>query len=248
MGLISRFRSRPLCCRLRRHHLIDMWPQPGLLEARSPLRGPHRAPPGTWARWKIWQPLIEPPSSIEQYARLGVDLRAPHRSFPVARRLFSDLDLFIAVRDWPWHLIRTKPSTKLVHAWITGVPALLGPEPSYQYWGRNNEDYFEVRSPTDVLNLVQQLRRDRNMYKAPVRDRGSLRAAEHDTAAVLKQWTLLLDGPVQSAFKSWGAANPRVWQYRAAIRSWQRLSAPMWQKWFTIRSRGTRALSRRRGS
>jgi hypothetical protein len=44
---------------------------------------------------------------------------------------YSTDDLVLAVRDLTEKDALVKPASKLVNAWIAGVPALLGPEPAF---------------------------------------------------------------------------------------------------------------------
>jgi len=223
--------------------LIKHWPQPGLI-GRDASRG------GRIERMGYIGPLENLAAAYRtdafrgELAKLGVELVIRDR--PEQWHDFSDLDLFIAVRDWPWHLIKTKPATKLVHAWLTGVPALLGPEPSFAYWGANCEDYFEVNTPERALAVVKRLKHDPALYES-VRQRGFVKGRQHDEAAVIQQWVEVLNGPVRDAFERWRAVGPMTWKMRAVRRQWQRLSAPVQQKWFTLRRRGWRAITRKLG-
>ena len=61
-----------------------------------------------------------------------------------------------------------KPSTKLVNAWIAGVQALLGPEPGFQDIRQTPLDYFEVKTPVEVLNAIHRLRSQPALYEQMV--------------------------------------------------------------------------------
>ncbi|MGN6370724.1 MAG: hypothetical protein ACTHN5_20920 [Phycisphaerae bacterium] len=223
-----------------KHYLIDMWPQPGLVK-RDSARGDRIERLGYVGPLENLARGYRTPEFRQSLKELGVELVI--KNDPASWHDFRDLDLFIAVRDWPWYLIKTKPATKLVHAWITGVPAILGPEPAYQHWGCHGKDYFQVHTPNEALALVRRLKTEPDLYRS-IQAHGSLKAADHNEPAVIGQWKSLLDGPIRDAFEAWRIANGHTWQYRAVKRQWHRLSAPVWQKWFTLRSKRWRAVSR----
>jgi len=221
--------------------LIKHWPQPGLL-GRDVSRRDRVERIGYVGPVENLAAAFRMDAFHAELRKLGVELVI--RDDPAQWHDFSDLDLFLAVRDWPWHLIRTKPATKLVHAWSTGVPALLGPEPSYQYWGEDGVDYFEVCTPDDVLSVVRRFKESPQLYES-IRQRGFEKSKQHDEQAVVRQWIEVLNGPVREAFERWQQAGSLAWKYRALRRRWQRISAPVHQKLFTLRSRGWRAVTKK---
>jgi hypothetical protein len=221
--------------------LIKHWPQPGLIP-RDASRGNRLERVGYVGPVENLAAGFRDDAFRGAMRALGVELVI--RDDPAQWHDFADLDAYLAVRDWPWHLIRTKPATKLVHAWLTGAIGLLGPEPSYRHWGSDGEDYFEVRTPEDVLRVVQRLKAD-PAIGGRVRQRGQEKGREHDEQAVIRQWIEVLNGPVREAFERWRQAGPLTWQARRVRRQWQRVMAPISQKIFTVRSRGWRAVTRK---
>jgi len=186
--------------------LMRHWPQPGLI--------PRNASRGTrLERLGYVGPIVNLDAAFRSsdfrnaLGTLGVELVI--RDDPAHWRDFSDLDSVVAVRPWPFYVIRTKPATKLVHAWLTGVPALLGPEPSYRYWGTDGEDYFEVRSPDEAVAVVKRLKDEPALYEQ-VWQRGLQKGREHDEQAVLRQWIEVLDGPLADAYGEWRNMAPRI--------------------------------------
>ena len=71
---------------------------------------------------------------------------------------YSEADLVLAVRDLTKQDALIKPASKLVNARIAGTPAILGPEPAFRDLRRSDLDYFEVRTPEDVLAAVRRLK------------------------------------------------------------------------------------------
>lgn len=221
--------------------LIRHWPQPRIV-ARDTSRGDRLERVGYVGPVENLAAAFRGEEFRGALRETGVELVI--RDDPAQWHDFADLDAYLAVRDWPWRLIRTKPATKLVHAWATGAIGLLGPEPSYQYCGTDGEDYFEVRMPEDVLAVIRRLKADPALCQR-VRQRGFEKSREHDEQAVLQQWIDVLNGPVREAFERWRSAGPMTWRLRRMRRQWQRVTAPIHQKLFTLRSRRLRAVTRR---
>lgn len=220
--------------------LIRHWPQPGLIGRDAGRRtrvgrvgyvGPRENLAAAFQTEAFAQSLTE--MSIEFVIR----------DDPAQWHDFSDLDVYLAVRDWPRHLIRTKPATKLVHAWLTGVPALLGPEPAFQYWGERGEDYFEVQTPEEAVAAIRRLKDDPQLYEA-VRQRGFVKSGDHDEEAVCRQWMELLSGPVTEAFEQWRQAGRATWAMRAIKRRLQRVQARVNHRVFQTRAKGWRGIKR----
>jgi hypothetical protein len=226
----------PVMAKANRTSLIDMWPQPGLV-GRDPRRGIQIRRLGYIGFKPNLAPAFESNNFRNDLEKLGIEWVVKEE--PEQWHDYSDLDLCLAVRDLPWHWIKTKPSTKLVHAWLTGVPALLGPEPSYQHWGQPGQDYFEIRTPEDAIQVVKRLKADPQLY-LDVQQRGFEKGLAHDETAVCKQWENLLWGAIREQFEKWNHASPTQW----AVRKWRRkmhiLAAPIVEKWFYLRARGWR--------
>jgi hypothetical protein len=140
--------------------------------------------------------------------------------------------------------IRTKPATKLFHAWITGCPALLGREPAYRYWGEPGRDYLEVTTPTEALDAVRMLQRDPALYRS-IRDRGRAKGSDHGEDALVRQWVAVLSGPIWEAFTRWRTDRASTILMRAAARRVQRLTAPVRRHVFFLRAGGVAGIRQR---
>jgi hypothetical protein len=220
--------------------LMGHWPQPGLAQ-RDPSRGDRVERLGYVGPLENLGRSFADDSFRRDLQKLGVELVI--RDDPDRWHDFSDLDLYLAVRDWPWHMIRTKPATKLVHSWLTGSVGLLGPEPSYRYWGSDGEDYFEVRTPEDVLAVIRRLRDEPGLYQR-VQQCGRQKAPLHDEESVFRQWQAVLGGPVQDAFERWQTNRRSVIWLRGARRQVQRPLAKLRRRWFYLRAKGWEGIRR----
>ena len=226
----------PVMAKAARTSLIDMWPQPGLL-MRDKCRGTEIRRLAYLGYFSNLGEAFRSDRFRTSLRNLGVEFVL--REEPNTWHDYSDVDLCLAVRDLPWHWIKTKPSTKLVHAWLTGAVGLLGPEPSYQHWGKDGENYFEVRTPEDVLAVVKRLK-DNPLLYSEAQQRGHDMGKAHNEEAVCRQWEHLLWGPIAEQFKKWQSASPATWRHRAVRRRVQWITAPIREKWFYLRARGWR--------
>jgi hypothetical protein len=123
---------------------------------------------------------------------------------------YADVDAVLAVRNLTLADYRTKPASKLVNAWLAGVPAILGPEPAFRELRRGPLDYLEVRNAAEALAALDRLRAEPALYAAMVAN-ARTRAPVHTQQATLAAWVALLDGPVRDSFLRW-QARPRLWR------------------------------------
>jgi Glycosyl transferases group 1 len=231
----------PLHATRSRTCLIDLWPQPGLL-ARDPARGDTIRKVAYLGYSENLAPLFRAESFRKALASLGVEWIFRER--PTEWHDYSDLDLCLAVRGTSKVWIRTKPATKLFHAWISGCPALLGPEPAYQYWGEPGRDYLEVNDPADALEAVRKLQSNPNLYRS-IRERGRAKAPDHDEPAVVRQWVGVISGPIWETFSRWRTVRPASIVLRAAQRRVERLTAPVRRHVFFLKAGGVPGVRRR---
>ena len=104
---------------------------------------------------------------------------------------FRQVDLLLAVRPDNRHLWTSKPATKLINAWLAGVPALLGPEHAYRELRRSELDYLEVASLEQAKAAVLRLLERPDLYLSMV-ENGRDRGAEFTAEATLSRWMSLL--------------------------------------------------------
>jgi hypothetical protein len=104
---------------------------------------------------------------------------------------FRQVDLLLAIRPDNRHLWTSKPATKLINAWLAGVPALLGPEHAYRELRRSELDYLEVGSLEEAKAAVLRLLERPDLYQSMV-ENGRDRGAEFTAEATLSRWMSLL--------------------------------------------------------
>ena len=100
---------------------------------------------------------------------------------------YSTTDIFLAVRDMTEGDALVKPPTKLVNAWMAGVPALLGPEPSFLRLKRCDLDFIEVRTPTEAFAAIRRLKDNPELYRQMVVN-GRVRARDFTVDQIARRW------------------------------------------------------------
>lgn len=169
----------------------------------------------------------------QQMKDLGIDWRVE----PNEERWndYRDVDAVLAVRDIPKLFLYTKPTSKLVNAWLGGCVPLMGPEPAYRHVGDDGRDYFEVCTPADALRVLRELKADPAQLAA-VRQAGAEKAARHTIDARCAEWWALFEGPISEEFGRWQkryAHRPGRLKRR---RAFQRLHHKALHTWFWGRS------------
>jgi hypothetical protein len=188
----------------RRRFHIPHWPQPGIVP-RDPGRG-------TAIRRLVYKgfdqnlhPDFRLPAWRDFLAARGIEWGVDSAAFAGrdSDRLalewpdFREVDMTLAVRPGDGRRWTNKPSSKLVNAWLAGVPALLGPEQAYRELRRSELDYFEVSSLEEAKTAVNRLLADPGLYRAMV-ENGHARAADFTADALLPRWEKLLSETIPS--------------------------------------------------
>jgi hypothetical protein len=181
----------------RRFH-IPHWPQPALLP-RDPSRGAAIRRISFKGFEQNLHPEFRSPAWRDFLAGKGIEweidaVRFAGAATDKAAIDWADhrrVDLLLAVRPEDRRLWTSKPASKLVNAWLAGVPALLGPEYAYRELRRSELDFLEVSSLAEAKAAVLRLLERPGLYQAMV-ENGRARAAEFTAEAILAQWVDLL--------------------------------------------------------
>jgi hypothetical protein len=126
---------------------------------------------------------------------------------------YATVDAIVGLRP---HLDDTypgKPASKLVNAWLAGVPAILGPEIAYRELLRGPLDYIEAQSPAAVLDALVRLQRSPELFMAMV-ENGRVRAQDFSVHSITQQWIALFERLFRQ-FDAPGAAQGRAANARA---------------------------------
>lgn len=191
--------------RRSRDHFMPFYAQTGLLP-RDPARGTRIERLAFMGIAENLAAEFAGDAFRTKLARRGVELRIEQRDW----HNYRDVDLVLAVRThYVERFLRHKPPVKLINAWRAGVPALLGPEPSFRDLRRTDLDYIEITRPEDALAAIDRLQQDPQTYAAMVENALS-RGAAHSDEAVNQAWEALFAGPVATRYRRWLATRGRV--------------------------------------
>ncbi len=196
---------------------VSHWPQPGLVP-RDPARGDRVESVAFKGFAANLHPELTGPEWRAALAARGLAWEVDAPVFAGAATAtaearwadFREIDVVVALRPAERRSARSKPATKLVNAWLAGVPALLGPEPAFRELRRSELDYLEIADARTALAALDRLRAELGLFRAMV-EQGRRRAAEVDVAAVTARWQELLFDRLPAL-----AADP-------ARRRWRRL-------------------------
>ena len=181
-----------------RRFFVSHWPQPGLVP-----RDPARADRLETVAFKGFAANLHPDLARPEWraalAARGLAWEADAPVFAGAATAtaaarwadYREVDVVLALRPRERRTARSKPATKLVNAWLAGVPALLGPEPAFRELRRSELDYLEIEDARSALEALDRLRAEPGLYRAMV-EQGRRRTAEVDVAAVTARWRELL--------------------------------------------------------
>lgn len=192
---------------------IPLWPQPGLIPRSAGRVGIGRL--GYFGRLSSLPAFLSDPAFRSELQRRGVTFHADERNW----RDYSETDACLGLRIEPAIGLATKPPSKLLNAWLAGVPALLGPEPAYRALRASPLDYLEVSSGRDVLAALDRLIGEPGLYEAMV-ENGRTRARAFDRAAIRRRWIEFLSGPFLEGWARWRATGGGRFPAAGLARQW----------------------------
>jgi hypothetical protein len=223
-----------------RTRYLPFWPQPGLI-ARDTARDVRIERIAYFGRTGAAPAWFYDPAFHAELRRIGVTFEIrEERWFD-----YSQVDLVLAHRIEAATILRHKPASKLVNAWLAGVPALLADEPAYARLKRSALDYVAIESPRDVIATVRELRASPQVYRDMAAN-GLRRGGEFAVASTKDRWLRFLQGEVIPDALEWRNRNRAFdpgWIAQLGRMSRQKLAT----KWFKLRvSRECNASSRLR--
>jgi len=182
----------------RRRVYIPHWPQPALLP-RKTARGYRVEVAAFKGNRESLHADLQSPLWAAALGREGVAWQADEMAFTdddvTRRRLrwndYREIDLVVALRSPCRRLHPSKPATKLVNAWLAGVPAVLGPEVACREERQSPLDYLEAANAEEAIAAIRRLVREPGLFRAMV-SHGRVRAGAFSTAAILERWRELL--------------------------------------------------------
>lgn len=206
---------------------VPHWPQPGL-RARDPNRGEALQV----ATYKGFSANLDAAfhdlgwsSRLRALGIAWVCDAAPFdrdgfRYYPVDWPSYKEIDAAVAVRPADRYLHPGKPATKLVNAWLAGVPAILGPERAYRSLRRGELDYFEVANLAEAEEALRRLRDEPGLMRAMV-ENGHRRATQFSSERLVETWQRLLFETIPRAATT-GRLTHRPSRVTLTATSWLR--------------------------
>lgn len=116
----------------------------------------------------------------------------------------SEIDVLLAIRSFDKRTWDTKPPSKLINAWLAGIPLIAGVDSAYAQIGCPGVDYIQVHSMDEAVQWIQILRQDRDQYRAIVAA-GEKRAIAFRREAIAMSWETLLRDRMAREFTDWRA-------------------------------------------
>lgn len=179
---------------------VPQWPQPGII-----CRNAHRRKPCTLGFFG--HAAVNLDGSFhdrvfaDRIASRGYELIIHDKDDAPCWHDYSKIDLTLSVRNIPYAHLRLKPANKLINSWHAGAPAIIGPEPAVQALRRSRLDYFEVRRPEQVLDVLASLESRPEIYRSMV-EHGRARALRYTNDAVSVRWFRALES-IQEFYIGW---------------------------------------------
>jgi hypothetical protein len=199
---------------VRDSYYISNWPQPGLIP-RDSERGDRFENIAYFGIEKNLAPELRDPSWSEKLKELGLNWQVVSRD---RWNDYSNVDAIFAVRsfkqesDYKW-----KPASKLVNAWLAGVPAILGCESAYQAERQSELDYIEVNSVEEALNALKSLR-DNQELRQRMLENGRVRAESMTVEQITQRWRKFLTDVAVPEYERWCKASRLTQQIYLARR------------------------------
>lgn len=194
---------------------VPHWPQPGLLP-RDPARGDAFENVDYFGAADQLAPTLREAGFVRDVERLGLTLRYHFEFF----HDYTATDAVLAARSFGGPVVRHKPASKLVNAWLAGVPAILGAEEGFRELRRTPDDYLEIDSPAECLAALRSLRDD-PQRRQRMRSNAAQRRADYSSEALIAQWSQLLQQgavAVQNQWNRMSASAQAVYFFRQASR------------------------------
>jgi hypothetical protein len=178
----------------RRSFFIPHWPQPGLIPRDAQRRDrmeriAYKGYVGNLAaefRSERWRKFLQRQNMIFEDDAV-LDDAFDH---PIQTRFhdYHEVDLVLAVRPGE---SRNKPASKLVNAWLAGIPALLSPDYPFEELRQSPLDFLAVRNLAEAEAAVLRLKRETGLFREMI-EHGRLRGAQFTVDKITQFWTTLL--------------------------------------------------------
>jgi hypothetical protein len=198
---------------LWRSTYMPLWPQIGLIP-RDPARGSRFETLTYLGDPDSLAPELKNPAWPARLKALGVQWQV--NADTATWSDYSATDAILAIRSFDGQPHHHKPASKLLNAWLAGVPAILGAESAYQNERRSPDDYLEAATVAAAFAAIKGLKEDPARRQRLI-NQGHQRAQEISATALRNRWINFLTGPATEQYHVWGATPE--WQQQAFLDS-----------------------------
>lgn len=190
---------------LQPYTYLPHWPQPGLIP-RDSRRGDEFRNATFFGELQNIHEGLKTPTFTQWCNNNNIHFDIAPRS---RWHDYSTSDAVIALRPSDKGWSSEKPPTKLINAWIAGVPAILGLESAFRSEGRVGTDYLEVHTISDLCSALLLLRANPQL-RQKIAAAGTLQAQRFNASSIADRWlNLLVHGVFPRAESKWGAFRKR---------------------------------------
>lgn len=184
---------------LREAVFMPLWPQPGLV-ARDPARGEQFQKVAFYGDPPNLAPEIAEPAFAK---RLAEDLHLDFEILPAPRwHDYSQTDCAIAIRSFSNKPYLTKPSTKMINAWLAGVPFLGGMDSAFASDGRPGANYLPCPDLATMLAHLKRLQSD-PVFRASLVEAGHAASIDFSPARLTRRWIDFLENDARARARRW---------------------------------------------
>jgi hypothetical protein len=183
-------------------HHIPHWAQPDLVP-RNAGRAEAFVNIGFVGAKNQMAPELVSEACRKRFEDLGLQWTAVHKDF----NDYSEIDCLVGIRSFDGRSYDFKPASKLVNAWLAGVPAVLGPESAFRAAGKSGESYLEATSLDDLFASLKALKADSTLRSRLV-VAGRDRVKDYTDEAITKRWVELLTIHAPEIHAKWSGKGP----------------------------------------
>lgn len=180
-------------------YYISNWPQAELVP-RQTERGDRFENVGYFGVLENLASQLQEPAWQQQLEELGFKW---HIVPPERWNDYQEMDAIVAVRSFEYQgSYLWKPASKLINAWLAGVPAILGRESAFRNQRISDLDYIEVESVAEIIAALKQLRDEPELRRAMV-ENGHRRSVDVQPQNITAHWVTFLEQIAIPAYSSW---------------------------------------------
>lgn len=114
----------------------------------------------------------------------------------------SDVDILLGIRSFSKDSHDTKPPTKLINAWLAGIPFIGGYDSAFDQVGTSGENYLRVSSFEELVDSIETLTTNESLYQQLV-DKGKKAGEAYTVDKTSDLWVRFFEEQVTPSFELW---------------------------------------------